>query len=585
MANELQEKLNAILEDKNTNLPSSNLRVGTTCLGVNGILKHVLPDDMHVFDTTQVTANYPYCYRTTNKYAMMYDYVDSTYNPVLINLETEKFIKLGTDYIPSHPHNFFILDTSDGVILMVGKKLEKYTSDLELVETYYTFSSVKAPLYRAYKGYGSGVGGYTCGAYTPICLNDDGKLIVYNSDSNELELWEIPVAATPVWVLPNFISSIDTTNKLIYTMNLTDKTISTQPVTSNYFNNQKIDNTVAYMAYATNTNPIMICNDGSWITTPAKLQYADESVIIAGSYDSTTTITTVYKIDRTTKEQTEIGTFEGSNSIYPAENLTSMYANDVFYVCQKPMIIVNGETKTLTYNDEAITDTIYWIKAGDGTVLGYAPKYVFTVDTSTGAITKKMTVPDYSQSRISVSNQLEYEYNGVSYTLFYATGRLAFSRENYSHSGTEPFIWNGTNCYRLFSYRGMTINGDSGGNYFEFTWGVQKRDLDEGFYITICAEPSLEGMSYGDFFGPRMNITYTSDVISSYPQVKIEYSQYYGGPWIGGPYWYVAPGSVTDGSDLYTSDDFLTTSGTGDYWNFPDMVRKGKWLMYCTTNL
>lgn len=579
----LKENMEAIKLEKSKKIKPENLRSGETAFGVEGILKHVLPDDMHVFDTSQVTANYPYCYRTTNKYAMMYDYVDSTYNPVLINLETEKFIRLGADYIPSHPHNFFILDTSDGVILMMGKKLEKYTSDLELVETYYTFSKAKAPLYRAYKGYGSGVGGYTCGAYTPICLDDNGKLIVYNSDSNELELWEIPVAATPVWVLPNFISSIDTTNKLIYTINLTDKTVSTQTVTSNYFSNQKTDNTVAYMAYATNTNPIMICNDGSWITVPSEVQYADENVIIASSSDGTNS--TVYKIDRTTKEQTTIGTFSGTNNVYPAENLTSIYDNNVFYVCQKPQIIVNGETKTLTFNNEAITDTIYWIQAGDGTVLGYAPKYVFTVDTSTGAITKKMTVPDYSQSRISISKQLDYEYNGTKYTLFYATGRLAFSRENYDHSGTEPFIWNGKNCYRLFSYRGMTINGESGGNYFEFSWGVQKRNVDDGFYITICAEPSIEGMNYGDFFGPRINIKYTSETISNYPQGEISFSQYYGGPWLGGPYWYVAPGSVTDGTDMFTSDAFLETSGVGDYWNYPDMVKKGDYLMYCTTSV
>jgi hypothetical protein len=36
MANELQTKLNAILEDKNTNLLPENLKVGVNCLGVNG---------------------------------------------------------------------------------------------------------------------------------------------------------------------------------------------------------------------------------------------------------------------------------------------------------------------------------------------------------------------------------------------------------------------------------------------------------------------------------------------------------------------------------------------------------------------
>jgi hypothetical protein len=39
MANELQNKLDAILEDKNTNLKPENLKAGVTCLGVEGILK------------------------------------------------------------------------------------------------------------------------------------------------------------------------------------------------------------------------------------------------------------------------------------------------------------------------------------------------------------------------------------------------------------------------------------------------------------------------------------------------------------------------------------------------------------------
>lgn len=228
------------------------------------------------------------------------------------------------------------------------------------------------------------------------------------------------------------------------------------------------------------------------------------------------------------------------------------------------------------YIDVDITDNVNWLQAGDGTVLGYTNKLVFTVDLSTGLCTVKMEVPDYSQSQIMINKQLEYTYNNVQYTLFYATGRLAFSRENYEHYGTEPFIWNGTQVYRLFEYRGMSINGDSGGNYFEFSWGVQKKDLDEGFYITICAEPSTEGMNYGDFFGPRVNIYYTTGRVNS-----IEWSQYYGGPWIGGPYWFVAPGSVTDGTDLYTSDTFRELSGTADYWNNPDVVEKNSWFMWC----
>lgn len=38
MANELQTKLDAILQDKNTNLLPENLKAGVTCLGVNGTL-------------------------------------------------------------------------------------------------------------------------------------------------------------------------------------------------------------------------------------------------------------------------------------------------------------------------------------------------------------------------------------------------------------------------------------------------------------------------------------------------------------------------------------------------------------------
>ena len=39
MANELQTKLDAILEDKNTNLLSENLKQGVTCLGVEGTMQ------------------------------------------------------------------------------------------------------------------------------------------------------------------------------------------------------------------------------------------------------------------------------------------------------------------------------------------------------------------------------------------------------------------------------------------------------------------------------------------------------------------------------------------------------------------
>lgn len=40
MANELQTKLNAILEDKDTNLKPENLKAGVSCLGVNGTLEN-----------------------------------------------------------------------------------------------------------------------------------------------------------------------------------------------------------------------------------------------------------------------------------------------------------------------------------------------------------------------------------------------------------------------------------------------------------------------------------------------------------------------------------------------------------------
>ena len=39
MANELQDKLDAILEDKNTNLKPENLRAGVTCLGIEGVME------------------------------------------------------------------------------------------------------------------------------------------------------------------------------------------------------------------------------------------------------------------------------------------------------------------------------------------------------------------------------------------------------------------------------------------------------------------------------------------------------------------------------------------------------------------
>ena len=39
MANELQTKLNAILNDKNTNLLPENLKTGITCLGIEGALE------------------------------------------------------------------------------------------------------------------------------------------------------------------------------------------------------------------------------------------------------------------------------------------------------------------------------------------------------------------------------------------------------------------------------------------------------------------------------------------------------------------------------------------------------------------
>jgi hypothetical protein len=51
MANELQNKLNAILEDKNTNLKPENLKAGVTCLGVEGIL-----EEGSGIDTSDATA-------------------------------------------------------------------------------------------------------------------------------------------------------------------------------------------------------------------------------------------------------------------------------------------------------------------------------------------------------------------------------------------------------------------------------------------------------------------------------------------------------------------------------------------------
>lgn len=39
MANELQNKLDAILEDKNTNLLPENLKAGVTCLGIEGVMQ------------------------------------------------------------------------------------------------------------------------------------------------------------------------------------------------------------------------------------------------------------------------------------------------------------------------------------------------------------------------------------------------------------------------------------------------------------------------------------------------------------------------------------------------------------------
>lgn len=39
MSNELQGKLDTILQDKNTNLLPENLKAGVTCLGINGTMQ------------------------------------------------------------------------------------------------------------------------------------------------------------------------------------------------------------------------------------------------------------------------------------------------------------------------------------------------------------------------------------------------------------------------------------------------------------------------------------------------------------------------------------------------------------------
>lgn len=44
MSNELQQNLDAILLDKNTNLKPENLKSGVTCLGVTGIYEGIVPD-------------------------------------------------------------------------------------------------------------------------------------------------------------------------------------------------------------------------------------------------------------------------------------------------------------------------------------------------------------------------------------------------------------------------------------------------------------------------------------------------------------------------------------------------------------
>lgn len=43
MSNQLQENLDAILLDKNTNLLPENLKAGVTCLGVDGTLEGKTP--------------------------------------------------------------------------------------------------------------------------------------------------------------------------------------------------------------------------------------------------------------------------------------------------------------------------------------------------------------------------------------------------------------------------------------------------------------------------------------------------------------------------------------------------------------
>lgn len=59
-SNELQVTLDSILQDKNTNLKPENLKQGVSCLGIEGTLRHWVPDEVKLVDLKQWLTGYPY---------------------------------------------------------------------------------------------------------------------------------------------------------------------------------------------------------------------------------------------------------------------------------------------------------------------------------------------------------------------------------------------------------------------------------------------------------------------------------------------------------------------------------------------
>lgn len=567
----LQENLDAILEDKNTNLLPEVLAEGRSCLGVKGTLRHWVPPEIKIVDLSEYMTGYPY---TVDRDSVFF-IVEGTQNKVhVIRKSDKKHFELENSGSVSNSNYAMIWPKSDGHWLYVGDTvINEYDEEFNFVSTIYTHTAKMYPYYTSsVQEADSHIGEYRYGRHLILLTYTGTSGYFYNDETNELFTIDFPMTSTsyyPFLVDDNTLCYWDRTNKKLYTYDITEKTLTSEDVSDfssySYTGNSSFEG-VSPVWYTTTSSTVKIkLTDGTWqdIGKKSSTFVHNDTEVVWLTNDSTAKTATVFKCNLSSGEITQLYQYtEGTITIYG--DMPIILYNSYLYIPAKPIRVDISDGTTLIGTYEGTGDI--WCRQVGDEVLHYDDRHFYRLEED-GTLTTLLTVPDTSRYTIGFNRQYEFVSGTNSFILLYNVGRNMFWQDPYDHICASCYIYNKTNktITSYFPYDGgVTLPFDTSGNGIEFSLEVHP-DL-ENDVIHICVVPSIGGMTYGRFIGPIYDIVLKDNSWSAIA------NPIYSGPNIGGDYMYIGPNIVSNGTEQFEIDQWKEVEESGDYWNFTGCV-------------